>query len=507
MALALLAAAGLAGGAPGAPARSDDDPPGVRREFRGVWVATVANIDWPSARGLSVERQKQQLLQILDRAVSMNLNAIVFQVRPACDALYESRLEPWSEYLTGVCGKAPSPSFDPLAFAVQEAHRRGLELHAWFNPFRARHSGAKSPIPASHVSKKRPEWTHTYGRQLWLDPGVKAVRDYSISVILDVVRRYDVDGVHIDDYFYPYKEKDSAGQEIDFPDDATYAKYRADGGTLPRDAWRRRNVDLFVEEMYRSVKAVRPAVKVGISPFGIWRPGNPPGIQGFDAYAEIYADSRRWLEEGWCDYFSPQLYWPIEKPAQSYPALLKWWVEHNPKGRHVWPGNYTSRVADGSKNPWRAEEVVEQVKRTRQQPGATGNVHFSMVAFLENRGGVVDALTHSVYAEPALVPASPWLDATHPDLPRLEAHRATADGDSRWVIEWKPGGSDPVFRWVVQWRSRGAWSTRVLPGEDKQMILTGSDAAADRVAVTAVSRTENASEPAIIKLAASPHSR
>jgi uncharacterized lipoprotein YddW (UPF0748 family) len=343
-----------------------------------------------------------------------------------------------------------------------------------------------------------------YGRQLWLDPGEPAVRDYSVSVILDVVRRYPVDGVHIDDYFYPYKEKDASGRVIDFPDEQTYARYRSGGGALSKDDWRRRNVDLFVEKLYRSVKTMRPSVKVGISPFGIWRPGSPPGIQGFDAYAEIYADSRRWLEEGWCDYFSPQLYWPIEQAAQSYPALLKWWVEHNPRGRHIWPGNYTSRVADGSKNPWRAEEVVEQVRRTRQQPGATGNVHFSMVAFLDNRGGVADRLTTSVYSEPALAPASPWLDAGTPDRPVATAHRSTEHGERSLTVAWRPGGAEPVFRWVVQWRTGGKWTTRILGGPVSRLTLTGADADADRVAVTAVNRAENASEAVVVRPASGP---
>ncbi len=481
------------------PAHAQDAPPPLPREFRGVWVATVANIDWPSTPGLSVQRQKQQLIDILDKAAKMHLNAVVFQVRPACDAMYASKIEPWSEYLTGTAGKAPEPFYDPLAFAVEEAHKRGLELHAWFNPYRARHSGAKSPVPANHISKKRPNLVRTYGKHLWLDPGEEDVREYSLSVIVDVVRRYEVDGVHIDDYFYPYKEKDASGDVIDFPDSTSYAKYKAGGGTLSKDDWRRHNVDLFVEQMYQSVKAVRPSVKVGISPFGIWRPGNPESIKGFDAYAEIYADSRKWLEEGWCDYYTPQLYWPIGQVAQSYPVLLKWWVEHNPKKRHMWPGNYTSRVADGSKTAWRADEVVDQVKATRSQPGATGNVHFSMIAFLNNQGGVADALTKTVYANQALVPECPWLDILPPDRPSVTAARSTKGGEAQLTVRWKPGSGERVFLWAVQTRREGKWSTCIVTGSQTELVLTGPAAGADLVAVSAVSRSETVSRPGTAK--------
>src|SRR5579871_3371768 len=304
---------------------ANDTPPPVPREFRGVWVATVANIDWPSKPGLSTDQQKAEMLAILDKAAQLKLNAIIFQVRPGCDALYDSRLEPWSEYLTGQMGRAPDSYYDPLAFAVEEAHKRGLELHAWFNPYRARHAEAKSSISPDHVSQMHPDLVKQYGRSLWLDPGEKAVQDYSLSVILDVVRRYDIDGVHIDDYFYPYKETDAQNKVLPFPDDASWQKYVQSGGTLSRDDWRRQNVDTFIERLYKGVKEVKPWVKFGISPFGIWRPGYPAQVKGFDAYQELNADSRKWLRNGWLDYWTPQLYWKIDQTGQSYPVLLKWW--------------------------------------------------------------------------------------------------------------------------------------------------------------------------------------
>ncbi|HEU0052128.1 MAG TPA: family 10 glycosylhydrolase, partial [Longimicrobium sp.] len=268
--MALLAMAGCAGKAPPAPAPAPEDaPPAVRREFRAVWVATVANIDWPSRPGLPADSARRELDAILDRSAELRLNAIVFQVRPAADALYPSTLEPWSEYLTGAQGTPPDQAWDPLAYAVEGAHRRGMELHAWFNPYRARHPSAKSPNSATHISRANPELVKRYGQYLWMDPGEPAVQQRSIDVMMDVVRRYDVDGVHIDDYFYPYPERDSAGANIDFPDSASWARYVAGGGRLSRDDWRRHNVDVFIQRLYREIKNEKPWVKFGISPFGI----------------------------------------------------------------------------------------------------------------------------------------------------------------------------------------------------------------------------------------------
>ena len=205
-------------------------PPPPAREFRAAWIATVGNSSWPSKPGLTTAQQKAELIAILDRAVALKLNAIIFQIRPACDALYQSSLEPWSEYLTGTMGRSPWPYYDPLTFAITEAHKRGLELHAWFNPFRAHHFQAKSPIAQNHVSRTQPQLVRSYGKYLWLDPGDPAVRDYSLRVVLDVLKRYDVDGIHFDDYFYPYKEKNSAGNEVDFPDDASWKKFGGSSG-------------------------------------------------------------------------------------------------------------------------------------------------------------------------------------------------------------------------------------------------------------------------------------
>jgi uncharacterized lipoprotein YddW (UPF0748 family) len=269
------------------------EAPPVEREFRGLWVATVDNVDWPSKRGLTTREQKEELTGILDLAVKLNMNAIVLQVRPCCDAIYDSKIEPWTEYLTGQMGKAPRPYYDPLAFAVEEAHKRGLELHAWFNPYRARIKDSKSPVSRNHVSVTHPELVRSYGKYLWLDPTEQATRDYSLSVIMDVVRRYDIDGVHFDDYFYPYPEKAANNIEMDFPDDASWRRYQKTGGKMSRNDWRRDNVNQFVQAVYEGIKQEKPWVKFGISPFGIWQPKYPAGIAGFNSYDKLYCDSRK----------------------------------------------------------------------------------------------------------------------------------------------------------------------------------------------------------------------
>ena len=332
-------------------------PPPPVREFRAAWVATVGNSCWPSRSGLSTDQQKAELIAILDREAALRMNAVIFQVRPACDALYQSSIEPWSEYLTGI--------------------QRGLELHAWFNPFRAHHSQAVSPIAPTHITKIRPDLVRRYGSNLWLDPGEPEVRAYTVRVVMDVVKRYDVDGVHFDDYFYPYHEKNFAGLDLNFPDNASWKKYGANSG-MARDDWRRANVDIFIQQMYHSIKAEKPWVKFGISPFGIWRPKNPPGITGFDSYAQLYADSRRWLMEGWCDYFSPQLYWAIQPPEHSFPALLAWWNMQNTHHRHLWPGMDSLKV--GGTN-WPPVEIANQIALTRRYPDP-GQVQWSVVAGL-----------------------------------------------------------------------------------------------------------------------------
>ncbi|MDB6019179.1 MAG: hypothetical protein JWR19_3668 [Pedosphaera sp.] len=466
------------------------EPPWVSREFRAVWIATVKNVDWPSRPGLPVEQQQAEMLAILDRAVKMNLNAVIFQVRPACDTLYESHIEPWSYYLTGVMGQAPRPFYDPLNFAISEAHKRGLELHAWFSPYRAGFITDKISPAANHFSRTRPDLVRKYGSLLWLDPGEKEVQAHAIAVIMDVVNRYDIDGIHFDDRL-AYPEKDGETKNIEFPDLATWKRYLADGGNLSRDDWRRENVNTFVHNVYDAIKAAKPWVKVGIAPPGIWQPGYPSQIKGRNNYATLYVDARKWLMKGWVDYLSPQLYWSIAQPDTSFPVLLKWWLEQNPKHRNIWPGLNSGNV--GSK--WRSEEIIDQIKITREQcGGVAGAAHYSAKCLLEDRGGLASALANGIYAKPALVPPSPWLEKQSPAKPLLLLENGRK-------AKWETAGLDKVSAWVLQTRVDNQWQTRILPGGTRSLSLTDSP---DIVAITAIDRCGVASPPNVLQKAANP---
>lgn len=462
--------------------------PAPEREFRAAWVATVANIDWPSASALPVARQQAELRGVLDRAVAMGLNAIILQVRPTADAFYNSPLEPWSWYLTGQQGRSPDPAYDPLAFAVDEAHRRGLELHAWFNPYRALHPTAMDSVSALHVTQRLPQATDPYGDLVWMDPGNSEATEQSLAVMLDVVRRYDVDGIHLDDYFYPYPISDETGTPVIFPDSLSFAEDVADG--LARSDWRRRNVDTFIQTLYEEVKAVKPWVKVGISPFGIWRPGYPESVTGFDQYEGLYADARKWLREGWVDYFTPQLYWAMDSKGQSYPKLLDWWVAQNAHARHIWPGNYTSRVILDGNAHWDPPEIVRQIRHTRATPGATGNVHFSMRALMPAVHGMGRAVADQ-YARPALIPASPWLGGAQPEAP----HAALT---STHIAIFPQGDTLPRW-WAVHWFDGRRWTFEVVPAWQQRLDVP-SGLKPKYLAVRAVSRTGVASTPTLLKI-------
>ena len=386
--------------------RHGEPPPPLPREFRAAWVATVANIDWPSRPGLPAAQQRAEMQALLDRAQAIGLNALVLQVRPAADALYPSALEPWSEYLTGASGQPPDEAWDPLAEWVDGAHRRGLELHAWFNPYRARHPSARSEPAATHVAVADPAIVRPYGEWLWMDPAEPRAAQRMLDVVLDVLHRYDVDGVHIDDYFYPYPVHDAQGVALPFPDDAAWQRHLDAGGAGDRAAWRRAQVDALVERLHREVHAARPWVRFGISPFGLPRPDRrPPGISGFSQYDQLHADVERWLAEGWLDYLAPQLYWPIAQAAQAFPVLQAAWRAGNVQGRHLWPGLFTSRLG-AERNAYDADEVLAQVALTRRDVAADdGHLHFSMAALLHNRDGIAERLRAGPYAQPALTPA------------------------------------------------------------------------------------------------------
>ena len=305
--------------------------------------------------------------------------------------------------MTGTHGVAPSPLWDPLAFIIGEAHKRNIEVHAWLNPYRARPGGATYSLASNHMAKRFPQYAYTYAKNIWMDPGSVEVQQFTLNVTEDIVSRYAIDGVHIDDYFYPYSD----GTE--FPDAVTYAAYQAKGGRLNKADWRRSNVNTLIQSMYTRMHAIRPKIKFGISPFGIWKRGVPAGIVGLSSYDSLYCDSRMWLEQGLVDYMTPQLYWPIDPPAQSYPVLLKWWLEQSAKGRHVYPGNAAYKMNQGSV-PWPASELIRQVNVTRSMRNrlALGNVYFSTKEIVKNVKNIQTELS-KLYRRKATIPKMDWL--------------------------------------------------------------------------------------------------
>lgn len=452
-------------------------PPKVEREFRGAWIAVVSNIDWPSKPGLPVAEQKAELKALIEKAAELRLNALFFQVRPACDAVYRSMFEPWSEFLTGEMGKAPDPAWDPLDFAIREAHARGIELHAWFNPYRAGFVGTKHVSPR-HVRKKQPKLVRSYGKYYWLDPGDAAVQNYTTQVIMDVVRRYDIDGVHLDDYFYPYPESG------EFPDQVSWSRYKTGGGTMEKSDWRRENVNKLVRRLQSEIAKQKAWVTFGISPFGIWRPKYPAQIRGFDAYEGLYADARLWLTKGWVDYMSPQLYWASDAPEQSYPVLLTWWQQQSAMGHPVWPGGAITRA-----ERWGPEEIVRQIEYTRQL-GTPGYVHWNLSSLVKNTK-LQKEMLQKVYTGPALVPGNPG-DGGKVVKPTVTGEKKTGD---QHLVRWSVPSSQTISAWVLQMKRGEKWETRKLPASTKAELINMKNVSA--VMVTAVSRFRNESAPAL----------
>lgn len=489
-------------------------PPPAPREFRAAWVATVANIDWPSKPGLPVEQLRAEMTALLDRAQALHFNAIILQVRPAADALYPSALEPWTEYLSGEQGRAPAPGYDPLAEWVAGAHRRGMELHAWFNPYRARHQTAKSAPAATHIARTHPEAVKTYGELLWMDPAEPAAVRQTLAVVRDVVRRYDLDGVHIDDYFYPYPvtkplppgaPKDAVAEEVEFPDEPAWKRYRMDGGTLGRADWRRQNVDQLVHQLYRSIHAEKSWVKFGISPFGVGRPGRrPAGVAGFSQYDKLYADVELWLERGWLDYLAPQLYWPRDSAKQPFAPLLDSWLAQNTAHRHVWPGLFTSAINDTAKS-WSAEEIVRQVDAVRARPAAGGHIHYSLIALLQDRKGVATRLQAETYPQAALVPVTGWLGGGAPRAPLLRLAAAETGAAPRVLVRM-PRWTRKASLYAVWTHQAGQWHFSVQPvaAAETALVLDPARGPVDVVVVSAVDRLGYEGARTTLRLGAAP---
>jgi uncharacterized lipoprotein YddW (UPF0748 family) len=409
-----------------------------KEEFRGAWIASVTNLDWP-VRGATTQSQINDLRNILDRLQAAGINAVVFQIRPEQDAFYQSETEPWSYWLTGQQGRAPNPFYDPLQLAIDEARKRGMELHAWFNPYRAERSVGNYTLHESHILNRHPEWAFTVGTYRQLDPGLPQVRDYIVNIIMDVVRRYDVDGVHMDDYFYPYPPNTITNQDA-----ATFAEHNR--GFTNLGDWRRDNVNLLIRAINDSVQTVAPHVKFGMSPFGIWRPNNPPGISGMDAYATIYADARAWLQGQWVDYITPQLYWAFSGP-QDYERLANWWTaERNGRHHYVGIGAYKADQSTFSGTLYASNEVPRQLRFNHAHEGIQGSVIFRSSNITRfSTHSLADSLKQTIFRRPAIVPTMDWKSMEAPEAP-LSLNAIWPTGSPGVALEWLPpeGGAEAI---------------------------------------------------------------
>jgi uncharacterized lipoprotein YddW (UPF0748 family) len=391
------------------------------REMRAVWVATVDNIDWPSEPGLSVEVQKQEMIALLNQHKKNGMNAIVFQIRPATDAFYQSDYEPWSQWLSGEQAVAPEPFYDPLQFAIEECHKRAMELHAWMNPYRAVFLYKQTKTDPNHITNQHPEWFLNYGKHKYFNPALQETRDYVSKIVGDVVRRYDVDAIHFDDYFYPYK---ISGQP--FPDSLSFI---AKGGEFFPDRiddWRRDNVSRVIKQIHDTLKSIKPWLPFGISPFGVWRNKSVDKMgsrteAGQTNYDDLYADILYWLQEDWIDYVAPQVYWHIGKKVANYRRLVKWW-QKNTFGKACYIGHGVYRLSSDSKEKaWQtSEQILRQVKMNRRKKGIQGSLFFSSKNFTNNRLGINDLMQSSIYKTPALIPENKQFTGSIPSAPRVE---------------------------------------------------------------------------------------
>ena len=480
-----------------------------KREFRAVWIATIGNMDWPSKKGLPTADQQREIVAMFDQQQQMGLNAVVVQIRSAADAFYAKSSEPWSEWLTGQQGLAPEPFYDPLEFMIEQAHQRGLEFHAWFNLDRATFSKTASIAPTNIVFR-RPEWMLEYGGRKLFNLGLPPVRSYIASIVANVVREYDVDGIHFDDYFYPYAV---AGQTL--RDDSTY---QANYNGMVKADWRRDNVTKLVAELRDSIRANKPWVKFGISPFGIWKnqSNDPAGslTNGGQSYYDNYADTRRWVRDGLIDYIVPQVYFSQEFGRAPYKTLVEWWARNS--GRvHLYVGQGAYRVGHGSgRDPgWgRATEFPDQMRYNRQQKAVLGSVFFSAKSLQTNPLAIRDSLQINFYQHPALVPTMPWLDSIAPLPPRDLKATMTPEGvELFWQQPTQALDGDGASSYVI-YRFEGRRPRLTL--DDPRFIVArcfgeSSTRFLDRNAdpkkkyvyvVTAVDRLHNESRETIVKV-------
>lgn len=414
-----------------------------KRELRAVWIATVENIDWPSSPKLSTAEQKAEMIALLDSVKAYNMNSIVFQIRPDADALYASGLEPWSEWLTGKQGQAPDPYYDPLQFTIDECRKRGLDIHVWLNPYRAIQNIDKTIAASSHVSKTHPEWMLTYGKKMYFDPGISEVRNHVSRVVSDLVRRYDLDAIHFDDYFYPYKISG-----VEFPDDSSFKKYPGNFGPQDKENWRRNNVDLIIKQLHDSIKSIKPWVEFGISPFGVWRnkKNDPEGSEtraGVTNYDDLYADILKWQKEKWIDYVTPQLYWYIGKEVADYAILAKWWATHT-YGCNLYIGQAPFLLdAQSRDQAWRtADEISKQLDLNRSIPEIKGSMHFSAKFMRKDPLGIQEKLLAGHYRYPSLTPENPLVT---PVIPATPVNALISREGKDVVLSWGKTTNNTMF--------------------------------------------------------------
>lgn len=422
--------------------------PSPKREMRAAWIATVNNIDWPSKPGLPVNEQKKELAAMLDKFTEYKLNTVVFQIRPAADAFYKSEIEPWSQWLNGRQGSAPDPEYDPLEYLITECRARGLAVHAWLNPYRAITDTSNYTHPG-HITRLHPEWFLTYGKTVYFDPGLPQTRDYFAKVVSDVVRRYDIDAIHMDDYFYPYRIAN-----VNFPDDASFKKYGEGMNPEQRDEWRRQNVNKIIGQLHDSIKSIKPWVEFGISPFGVWRniekdPAGSATKAGQTNYDDLFADILLWEKNGWIDYVVPQIYWHIGFKIADYAVLSDWW-SRNANGCLLYVGHAPYRISKNSTTKeWRSsKEIIRQMKLNRTFPGISGSMYFSAKVLLNNPVKLQQRLESGLYRYPALVPENKRIVPIVPDAP-LETAMSSGEGILRF--SWKP---DPNARKFILYKFR-----------------------------------------------------
>lgn len=478
-----------------------------KHEFRAVWVATVDNIDWPTKKNLSSEEQIKEIIETLDMNKKLGMNAIILQIRPTSDALYQSNFEPWSRYLTGQAGKKPYPYYDPLKIWVEETHKRGMELHAWLNPYRINIS-EKELLPANHVAFKHPEWIIKYGKKLYFDPAVPAARTFVKDVVKDIVVNYDIDAIHFDDYFYPYPLKH------DFPDTLSFKLYGKGYTQETKEDWRRENVDILIKTLNDTIKSIKPWVKFGISPFGVWRniADDPTGSNskaGITNYDHLYADIIKWQKNGWIDYTLPQLYWRIGHPLVDFKTLADWWSKHA-YGRAMYVGHGIYKINKESKyDAWNQPgEHHRQIEYIRNIDKIDGSAFFSSKWFKRDLLGLQDQLQFNIYKQPAIVPPMPWISKEKP-LPVINLRKSW--GKIKWDTlptnnEMKKARQFVIYLNEVGEKfdaSQGKFIKTIVPHDKIKIKRINKKRKKYELRVSALNRLSNESQisqPIIIKL-------